>query len=367
MGERAKILLIDDDPVDRSAVRRGLEAGGLDAALDEVSTVAAAEAKVAGPEAHAYDCLIIAEALPDGRGLDLIARVRAGDRATPIVALIAGDEDVGAALIDAGATDYLPRGDLVPARLVRRVRYAMRVAQAETSARDAASALAQSLEARDDLLAIVSHDLRNPLNAVGIAIDELADGGIDETTRARCAALVRRALKRADRLIRDLLDANQIEGGRLILQLARVQPRTLIEQAFRDHEALARDAGSTLSFDVAETLPAVRVDAERIQQLFGNLIGNALRHARGAPITLTARVVEGGVAFVVADGGPGLRADTLPHLFDRYWKGHRPRRSGSGLGLAIARGLAEAHGGSLVGATRPEGGAAFTLVLPMHP
>jgi signal transduction histidine kinase len=236
-----------------------------------------------------------------------------------------------------------------------------------TAERRAQAELERAAHSREEILAIVSHDLRNPLNAVSVAIDELADPDLDQPTRTRYVTAIRRAVGRADRLIRDLLDVSRIEAGKLSLETRPVSARALLEQAAREHEVLARDADMSIKVSIGETVGDVKMlaDRDRVLQAIGNLIGNALRYARGkGDVELSIELVGKAVRLCVADRGPGIPDDALPHIFDHYWQAHRQRRAGAGLGLSIVQGIAIAHGGTIQAENREGGGARFSLCLP---
>jgi signal transduction histidine kinase len=146
-----------------------------------------------------------------------------------------------------------------------------------------------------------------------------------------------------------------------------VTARALLEQAAREHEVLARDAGMGIKVSVDGSLAEAKIlaDRDRVLQAVGNLIGNALRYARGkGDVDLSLERHDSSVRIWVADKGPGIPADALPHIFDHYWQANRQRRAGAGLGLSIVQGIAAAHGGSIHAENRDGGGARFCLCLP---
>jgi signal transduction histidine kinase len=230
---------------------------------------------------------------------------------------------------------------------------------------DELSALAaaeRAARARQELLSVVSHDLRGPLSAIQVALDGLSDETVTGAERARYAAAVTRSVQRAERLVRDLLVAAQLEAGTLRMELSRVSARALMEQAFRDHELEVVKAKIALVLGPIEELE-LHIDRERILQALANLIQNALRHARGTPdITLEVRR-PGPVELITRDRGPGVALDAHAHLFEPFWQGSE-RRGGTGLGLSIVRGIARAHGGDALVRPAPGGGAEFVISLP---
>jgi signal transduction histidine kinase len=217
----------------------------------------------------------------------------------------------------------------------------------------------------DEILAVISHDLRGPLSALSVAIDALDDDTLDQATRRRYADAMRRAIGRAERFLTELLDVGHIESGTL-----RVEPRQtpilgLLEESARRNEELAREAGNWFLVDAGQAAVAALADRERVLQALDALIGNSIRYARGTgPITLRAEVEEDRVRLWVVDCGPGIPHGQAERLFDRPWRGRDERRTGAGLGLFIARGIAEAHGGAVLALSRAGEGARFCIELP---
>ena len=479
-AEPIRILLVDDDEVDRQTIRRHLRAAGVEATIDELPD---ARDLIARITAQPYDCLILDYHLPGETALEVLGRLTEAGVVTPILCITGQDEEVGAATVTAGASDFLAKVDMSPSQLTRRLRYVLRLGRAEgqmrgaraeleaqrllldavfaqlptgvvvvgrdqqvlvanaraeqvvgagagelfasapgpiatmarqaladAAATGAATTLADTVshdgrelrigasplitdratamlviddvtaevsarrgaeraaKAREEVLAIVSHDLRGPLSAIGIALDGLRDPALDGASRERYVAAVQRSVGRAERLIRDLLLAQQLEAGGVRVEPRSIPVRTMLEQVARDHEVVANTEGVRVVIECAADADRVWADRERLSQVFANLFDNAFRHARGTKsIELGACLDPGGsVRLTVRDHGPGVAADALPHVFDRFWQG-RTRRGGAGLGLAIVRGIAQAHGGEATVHNHPDGGAEFAITLPVGP
>jgi signal transduction histidine kinase len=200
----------------------------------------------------------------------------------------------------------------------------------------------RAIRARDDVLGIVSHDLRNPVGtaqlAAGLLLDEVDSGGDRRTTR-KYLEMIERSMDRAQRLINDLLDITQIDAGRLAVEPGPARPATLVEEAYDAFAAAAAGAGLVLEWEAPEDLGWVAADRARVVQALGNLVANAIKFTpSGGRIVIGARVT---------DTGPGIPREHLPHLFDRFWKARDADRRGAGLGLAIVRGIVTAHGGGI--------------------
>ena len=221
----------------------------------------------------------------------------------------------------------------------------------------------------DEILAVISHDLRGPLSAINVAIDALGDGDLDPAMRDRYLEAMRRAIGRAERFLGDLLDVGRMEAGSFTVDPRPVPVGPLLEEAARAHERSARDGGNWVVLEIPEEVDRVLADRERLLQALHALIANALRYARGTgPITLRAERCERAdgthVRLWVCDRGPGLPHGQVERVFERPWRRHDERRTGAGLGLYIARGIAEAHGGTVSALSRPGDGARFCIELP---
>jgi two-component system sensor histidine kinase/response regulator len=363
--ETWRVLLVDDDEVDRMAVRRALAAAEVSVVLDEIDRASEVFTRLS-PPGDAYDCLMIDCYLPGTSGVEVIRELRARGVTTPILAVTGQDDSaIEEALLAAGASDYLPKQDWRPDRLARRLRYAIRVGRTEASYAAALALAKRAVQDRDDLLSIVTHDLRSPLNAIRIASDELADPELDPEERKVMVGAVQRSLRRADRLIEDLLDVSRIEAGRITLTRTRIGARELLEQAVNDHALQSREAGLELRLAVDANAGLVFADRERVLQVLGNLIANALRYARDSGTLILAVEDHGEFAsFSVTDRGPGIPAEQLPYVFNRFFQARHHRRAGAGLGLAIAKGIIEAHGGTISALSTVGSGTRFTFSLP---
>jgi PAS domain S-box-containing protein len=217
-------------------------------------------------------------------------------------------------------------------------------------------------QAQDEVLAIVSHDLRGPLNAISLGCDALASG-LSPEEHAVCVAAIERAAGRCERLIKDLLGIARIESGRLALEIAPFDVRDLVMQVCRDYEAAAAASRSQLTVSIPPEPAPIHGDRDRLHQVLSNLIGNALVHARGAAVDVSVAERDASIVIAVQDQGPGIPADELTRVFDKYRQGTR-HHGGAGLGLAIVKGLVEAHHGTTVVTSEPGHGARFEVSLP---
>lgn len=287
----------------------------------------------------------------------IVAQV--GAKSSVVVPLIATGRVLGV-LTCFSTSRVLDEEDLSLAmELARRAAMAVDNARAYAAARNAT-------HVRDEVLGIVSHDLRNAVAAISMSAD-LLDAAADRDQVSRLAEQITRATLWMRHLITDLVDVTALEAGRLYVKLDLTAASGIAEAVRALHEPRARRRGIDLAFEVA-TLPPFRADADRVVQAVGNILGNAIKFTpRGGQVTFAIEPHPEGIGFRVTDSGPGIAPEDVPHLFDRFWQAQKTRRGGAGLGLAIAKGIAEAHGGRIEVVTAPGAGSTFTLVLPTAP
>jgi PAS domain S-box-containing protein len=224
---------------------------------------------------------------------------------------------------------------------------------------------------KSDMVATVSHELKTPLTSVQMAIHLLLEEDVGALNSKQIELLLA-ARQDSDRLlamVNDLLDLTRIEQGALRLRLASVSAADLVAHAIERFDARARDAGIALSAAPALGLPPVRVDCERVDHVFDNLIGNALAHTpRGGKIQVSAELDGDTVRFAVTDTGEGIAAKDLPRVFEKFYRAPgRNSPGGAGLGLAIAREIVTSHGGRIAAASEPGSGSTFSFTLPTDP
>jgi signal transduction histidine kinase len=240
-------------------------------------------------------------------------------------------------------------------------------------ARDLAAAAArerEAEEARRDLIAAVSHDLRTPLASARALIEALADGLADDpATQERYLASARSELEKLGRLVDDLFELSRIDAGVLRLNLEETSLRDLISDTLSGFRHQAEREGVRLVGEVSDGVDPVLANPPGLQRVLYNLVSNALRHTPAdGTIVLRAEPADGGVRVEVSDSGEGIAPEDLPRVFERSFRGERSRArtgtgDGAGLGLAIARGLVEAHGGEISVESSPGYGSRFCFTL----
>jgi len=233
---------------------------------------------------------------------------------------------------------------------------------------DLARAAEAASRARDEVLATVSHDLRNPIGTIFTSAALLLDLPLDETQRERQVQIIKRTAERMNRLIQDLLDASRMEAGHFTVEPHPVTVRSLVDDAHEMLAPIADAEGVTLTEEIEDASMRVMADAERIQRVLSNLVGNAVRFTpRGGTIRVRAEPDGHMCRFSVNDEGPGIPEENLERVFNRYWQAKSGSTGGAGLGLAIAQGIVDAHGGRIWAQSEPGQGATFIFTLPFAP
>jgi signal transduction histidine kinase len=224
-----------------------------------------------------------------------------------------------------------------------------------------------AVRTRDEVLAIVSHDLRNPLNTISLAVGALESTDMPPEDETRTIQVVRRAVDRMNRLIADLLDVARLEAGqKLTIQAEPVDIGAVVTETCDGQTAEAERKLVHLEGQVEDGLPAVNGDKHRLIQVLANLVGNALKFTgEGGQVTVGARRDDAGQVVVsVTDSGAGIAPEHLAQVFNPYWQARQTARLGAGLGLAIAKGIVEAHGGRIWATSTPGTGSTFAFSLP---
>jgi signal transduction histidine kinase len=284
-----------------------------------------------------------------------------GVRSYMCVPLTARGKTVGAMVfVAAPGRQYAAEELLLAEELARRGALAIDNARLYEQAQTA-------IGTREEVLAVVSHDLRSPLSTIQAGAAQIlaeTQGDAQRAGTARTAERIGRASKRMLHLIRDLLDFSSIEAGKLRIELAEHEVADLVTEALEMLQPIAAEKGVRLEKDGELSRLKVRCDRERILQVFSNLIGNAIKFTgEGGSITLRGRGERDRVVFSVNDTGPGISEDDRAHIFDRYWQAKKGRES-LGLGLAIAKAIIESHGGTIWVESTVGVGTAFFFTLP---
>jgi signal transduction histidine kinase len=283
-----------------------------------------------------------------------------GMRSLLIVPLRSGTRTLGAWTIGSPSNQNFDEHDLaLAAALADRAAMAIDNAQLFDRARRATAA-------RDQVLQIVSHDLRNPLSALSMLARRLTDGEQVEEVR-RIGSHILASAEWMHRLMQDLLDAASIDAGRLAMETHPAELAPVVNTVVSMFGDRAAQQRIDLQVNLPPDLPAVLADAGRVSQLLSNLVGNAVKFTpEGGTIEISAAPVANRVEVRVRDTGSGIPDEELTRIFDRFWQSRRGSATpGSGLGLAIAQGIARAHGGEVRVDSVVGSGSTFTFSLPV--
>ncbi len=380
------ILLVEDSPTDVLLLRAAFEqVKSAEFALTHVERLADAIHHLESQRPHV---ILLDSGLPDGSGLDALRQIRSRDRGVPIVVLTGlDDEETGLGAVQQGAQDYLVKGKTEGLVLVRAIRYAIERKRSEELQR-AKQAAEEANAAKDHFLAVLSHELRTPLTPI-LAMAQLleTDRSLSEDVRDSLATIRRNAELEA-RLIDDLLDVTRISRGKLELNFAPTDAHRRLRHVVQmcENDAHAKQLHIAVSLDAREY--HVQADAARLQQVFWNILKNAVKFTPvGGSIAIRSydeqpeaserdptpihepRSLSPHLVIEVQDTGIGIEPHMLPRLFNAFEQGGRDitrQFGGLGLGLTISKALVDMHGGTLSAHSDGRGkGATFRLTLPV--
>ena len=225
----------------------------------------------------------------------------------------------------------------------------------------------RAVRAREEILAVVTHDLRTPLSAVVagasllISMDSVDPDGSRIKQRGEA---IQRSAQHMLRLVKDLTDLAQIDAGRLAVERTLEHPATVVNEVLAALEPVVRRRGGTLQSRLNVDIPPVLLDRDRVRQVLANLVGNATK-VGASEISIGTRRSGTDVLFWVADNGPGISPQDLPHMFDRYFRARGTEYKGSGLGLPISNGIVKAHGGRMWIQSTLGVGSTFYFSIPL--
>jgi signal transduction histidine kinase len=332
-----------------------------------------------------FDVCLLDFRLGARTGLDLLREARAGHGArggdegarvlAPIILMTGqGDQEIDIEAMRSGAADYLIKGEIDAALLERSIRYAVQQRRMEEERirlireQDARRQAEDANRAKDEFLAMLSHELRNPLNAVLGWVTLLNSGTLDADAQARAVEVIERNAKAQAKLIEDLLDVARIVNGTLSLEPRPIDLAQVVEKALDAVHPAAAAKSIAVEADLVQPLEMAAGDPDRLQQIVSNLLSNAVKFTPNDGRIDVRLEREGSEALLtVQDSGCGIAPSFLPYVFERFRQGEGEggqRQAGLGLGLAIARHLVERHGGTIRVDSGGEGcGTTFTIRL----
>ncbi len=362
-----KVLLVEDNPADAALTGRML---GDAFEVTHVETLAAAIDAVV---ARCFDAALLDMTLPDAASLDALARLREAAPLLPIV-ILSGSEDerAMAGAVRAGAQEYLRKGEVTEANLRRSLRYA--IEREELRERLAASidelerqraAVVHLHQLKNDLIAVLAHDIKGPLTSIVGFSELLEEGLLDGDAAIDAARTIRTNAQRLATLANDVLALSRVEHGDLEIADDRVDLVDVVRKVV-DLHGTERE----IRVDAPAAGAAVRGDRERLVQVLDNLLRNAIKYSPGGePIEIAFAEGDGTIRLTVRDRGIGIPPEETERLFERFARGSNARKAkiaGTGIGLFIVKMIVERHGGRIEVESALGAGSAFTVVLPSY-
>jgi signal transduction histidine kinase len=375
--DRVRVLLIEDDEDDYVFTRDLLaEIGGERFELEWAPTYERGLLRVLEDR---FDVCLLDFRLGARTGLELLreareARAGAPGFITPIILMTGqGDQEIDLEAMRSGAADYLVKGEIDAAGLERSIRYAVQHRRMEEERvrlvreQEARHLAEEANRAKDEFIAMVSHELRNPLNAMLGWVTLLSGGKLDAEAQARALTIIERNARAQAQLIDDLLDIARVASGNLRLDLRPVDLAQVVEKALDAMYPAAEAKSIAVTADLERPLEMAAGDPDRLHQVVANLLSNAVKFTPGGGTIEVSLKRDGEEARIaVRDSGDGISAAFLPHVFERFRQGGKSPSGGLGLGLAIARHIVERHGGTIQVESAGEGqGTTFTITLPL--
>jgi len=377
-----KFLLVDDLDANLLALEGLLKRDGLEL-LKARSGSEALELLLV----HDFALALIDVQMPGMSGFELAEIMRGTERtrSVPIIFLTAGVVDQQRRIrgYETGAVDFLPK-PIEPANLLNKAatffdlaRQREELRQSETLLRDANEQLAQrnaelarADKSKDEFLAMLAHELRNPLAPLRNATEILQSPEVSLQQREHALQLISRQIENMNHMINDLLDVSRITEGKIELRCKTVELKPILLAVADTAEAACRNAHQQLIVSLPEEPIFINGDTTRLEQIFGNLIGNACKYSGdGSRISMTAEVVAAEVVVRVSDNGVGISPELLPHVFDLFVQASRTldrAHGGLGIGLTIVHRLVKLHEGSIEAHSQGLGhGTEFIVRFPL--
>lgn len=388
-----RILIVDDDAVDRMAVRRAIKNAGILIEVHEAETCAGA---ITILKAEAFDCIFLDYRLPDRDGLTLIQTIRSEGIVSPLIVLTGqGDEQIAVDLMKAGASDYLAKSKITSGRLAQMLRNAMRVHQAEQQAALVNQRLKESYELlveqhkaleeqrqqihqqnlqlthaaelKSRFLATVSHELRTPLNAI-LGFSQMLLRPSKGKLTEKQTEMVQRIFANGKNLLEmlnEVLDFSRIEANRLDLKPESFNLEHLITATVGEMRSLAVLKQLTLATEIHLQNAVVFNDPVRLRQVLVNLLSNAIKFTDTGKVWVEAQEISPDrLLIAVHDTGIGIAPEHVAYIFEAFRQVDQTdsrKYAGTGLGLAITQTLIQMMGGTITVATQPGQGSTFLI------
>jgi len=359
MVDKVKCLLVDD--VEENLLALEALLAGEDREIHKASSGTAALELLL---VHDFALALLDIHMPTMDGFELAELMRGTERSrqVPIIFVTAASEPLPMFKgYEYGAVDVLLK-PIDPEILRQKANVFVQLHQQRQQ-------LSAAVKAREDVLAIVSHDMRTPLSVVHTTASMLLNPKYTFTPQQirEQHERIKRNVELMNRMIGDLMDMANLRAGKLSIDPKPTVINEVLREAVNSHESPARDKGLTLSYDAGNDVMPADADRARLMQLFQNLLGNAVKFCKaGDRISVVSRTRANHANIEISDTGPGIAAEDLPHIFDPYYSASRKhQKTGTGLGLYISKGIVDAHGGQIRCGSEPGVGTTFNITLPL--
>lgn len=399
MDETIKILIVDDDEVDRMAVKRALQKGGLKINLSEAKNSAAALEKLSSTSnPDDFDVILLDYYLPDSNGLTLIEKLNNLDVAIPLIVLTGqGDEEIAVEIMKAGAADYLSKSRVSPQNLVQTIRSAIRVSRAEQAAALANQRLRATNELlmqknlelklqqqqiklqniqlqeasrlKSEFLATMSHELRTPMNAI-MGFSQLLLRQYPDPLTEQQLNIVSRIFNNSQNLlemINELLDFSKIEAGKFELNFREFELDRLVSLTVEELRSLAVQKKIELTTEITLKNSTIFQDYSCLKRILINLLSNAIKFTNRGSVKVKVWESQNDIAISVEDTGIGIKKEDFKRIFEAFRQADqsisRPH-TGTGLGLAITDSLVKMLQGTITVESEVEVGSVFCVKIP---
>jgi signal transduction histidine kinase len=362
LRQKIRVLVVDDDDVDCMTAKRALAESPLGVVF-EVETTRTMASGIDKLKHGRFDVALFDLGLPDSAGLETVKGAVSAAEEIPVVVLTGwADDKTGISAIDLGATDYLVKGPAIESMLGRTLLYAL-------ERKKVARKLKEAMDARADLVNMVSHDLRIPLTAIKEGIDIVGggDAGPVNEEQKEFLSLAIRNVERLTRLITDFLDYQKIEADKQQFHIQKNDINELLREVHRLMEPVTKQKGLEFKLELQEGLEKIDFDYDGITRVVTNLISNALRFTPAGSIVLRSRKDTDIIEVSVTDTGIGISKDDLKILFKKYGQVRSSAvkdGESTGLGLAISKQIVERHRGKIWAESELGKGSTFFFYLP---
>jgi two-component system, sensor histidine kinase and response regulator len=379
MDKIFKVLIVDDDAVDRMAVIRAFKGADFRTELLEAIDCKSGIALV---NSHQFDCIFVDYRLPDGNGIELLQKFREQGVRVPIVSLTGQNDDrVAVDLMKSGASDYLSKSQISPAQLRQVFQNVMRVHYAEVAVELANSQREELLAQKEEFISRMTHDLQTPLVGANRMLDLLCDDvfGMLPDKAKSSLKVIERSNKDLLQMVRNLVEAYTYDADAKRFNFIPVDLIQLVEEVVSELTPIATTKNLELIANIVDSLPETLRERDRhnanfqvagdrleLKRLITNLVGNSLKFTDIGTISieLTPSTPDlPTVTIAIADTGNGIAQSDLASVFERFRRGNH-KRSNSGLGLYLCKQIVEAHGGKISVRSQVGEGSTFSIEFP---